>query len=856
MEWNEHLRSILRENTVLDTLSFDLVEEHHSMAVPPVIKASILMLDRITAAQGNRNIFAFPERTQSAFMFALIKSIYNIAQGETEKTYSPYKFKKGQKLKFQNCVMEFDRIDEVNGRNNIFVKFTDMTYGLPMELAPHMQLTETNLLSHSSSFNKVFSVRETLTENSSGRDLLKVLQDHKTHLNSSVFYVSPVMKAKEQLTSCKINGKYISDILFLGHANPDGKIGNLAAGQLAGKPAMVIAADVSSVLNAYNKGATIQTVIIDISNSNMIDSQLSFIDELLRLDCPTICVTDIVNSFELQPLLTRDFNLWRWDEHSITWDLYGNSRALIDIKTEYCANRKIDFINLPCPEISNSLKLLHIHRNEVSEQSARMITVFEKLFSLVFTVLRANIPICADTQAQVQAQLSDCEYELSAEKKYISDSAYIDYQQIITNLKEVNQCSYSIPKNLALAQYLTDNAPGCVCIVVPERTDKHQCREYWNKYCRHKGLITVIFVMYPAEYWNQRAGSFDLVIIVGWFNNNNMKRILYSFNAEKYLVLLYDIENQWMTRHMNIWSQVLNNESNKIIIRKSFDISSEPSVPQFRRSPDEEPVHQEEELEEIELILRENKYRRYMAGSGERSAEETVEAVPVNFVGGYLSFFKISHKVVTATEIIMNNGEKTKEKLPSELQVGDFIIVRESDRDIIREIADAMLSNSGKSDYRDLATKWKESLEIERIFSSDEDIYKKLEQAGCAKDFSTFLSWLTNDNIIAPMQKEDLIHIAMATEDSVLLELVDKVYDAAREVKNAHIQAGKYLSNRLKKTIAEILKSYGDIDPFNIWEPISLPLEDTGTVNILKIIDIGSRVMVDAAYANRLIEEM
>lgn len=855
MEWNEYLGSILGEHTVLDTLSFDLVGEHHSAVIPPIIKASILMLDRITAAQGNRNILVFPERTQSAFMFALIKSIHNIAQGETEKTYNPYKFKKGQKLKFKNCVMEFDRVDDVNGRNNIFVKFTDMTYGLPMELAPHMQLAETNLLSSFSSFNKLFSVKDAITEISSGRDLLKVLQDHKTHLSSSVFYVSPVMKAKEQLTSCKINGKYISDILFLGHTNPDGKIENLVAGQLAGKPAIVIAADVCSVLNAYNNGAAIQTVIIDISNSNMIDSQLSFIDELLSLGCPTICLTDSANSFELQPLLTRNFNLWRWGEDSITRDLYRNSHVITDIKTEYCANRKIDYINLPCPEISNSLKLLYVHRSEASEQSARIITLFERLFSLMFTILRASVPISAATQAQVQVQLSDCEYELSAEKRDISDAAYTDYQQIITNLKKVNQCSYSIPKNLALAQYLTDNAPCCVCIVVPERSDKHECHEYWNKYCRTEGLIAVISVMYPTEYWNQRAGYFDLVVIVGWLNNNNMRRILYSFNTKKYLVLLYDIENQWMTRHMNIWSQALNNESNKSILRKSFGISSEPSVSRFRRSQAEEPVHQEDELEEIELVLRENKYRKYMAG-GERSAEETVEAVPVNFVGGYLSFYKISHKVVTTTEIIINDGEKTKEKLPSELQVGDFIIVRESDRDIIREIADSMLSNSGKSDYRNLATKWKEALEIERMFSSDEDIYKKLKEAGCTKDFSRFLSWLTDDDIIAPMQKDDLIYIAKATEDSVLLELADKVYDAAREVKNAHVQAGKYLSNRLKKTIAEILKSYGDIDPFNILEPISLPLEDIGTVKILKIIDIGCSVVVDVAYANRLIEEM
>ena len=115
--------------------------------------------------------------------------------------------------------------------------------------------------------------------------------------------------------------------------------------------------------------------------------------------------------------------------------------------------------------------------------------------------------------------------------------------------------------------------------------------------------------------------------------------------------------------------------------------------------------------------------------------------------------------------------------------------------------------------------------------------------------------WIVDEDKIAPEKKEDLKYIALITEDSVLLEMIDDVFDAAREVKNAHIQAGKYLSGFLKQKLASALHEYGEIDPFNIWEPITLMLDDIGTVKILKVIDIGTVLVVDAADMNRLIEE-
>jgi hypothetical protein len=85
--------------------------------------------------------------------------------------------------------------------------------------------------------------------------------------------------------------------------------------------------------------------------------------------------------------------------------------------------------------------------------------------------------------------------------------------------------------------------------------------------------------------------------------------------------------------------------------------------------------------------------------------------------------------------------------------------------------------------------------------------------------------------------------------------MLDQVADAAQVVWTAHQRAGMELSQKLKSRIVEALKDYGDIDPFNIWEPIEMMVDGIGTVRILKIIDIGAPVIVDITDTNRLIDE-
>jgi hypothetical protein len=346
----------------------------------------------------------------------------------------------------------------------------------------------------------------------------------------------------------------------------------------------------------------------------------------------------------------------------------------------------------------------------------------------------------------------------------------------------------------------------------------------------------------------------DLVIVCGWFGQKAMREILFSFNSQNYQIVMYNCEQRWCGSHSKNWTRILHAEKRKHIMsnilpnvkieRKEYDASF--------IAPEKDSVASDWDLDSI---LQESQYHQFKASSGDGICAEPVLAIPLNFVGGDIAFFKGKHKTINVTNIIMQKKSEIDIVCANELRVGDFIVIREAEKDIIKEIADIILTNSNKHELISLSQKWKESLKLECCFSNFDQICIKLRKAGCVKNVFTIRQWIHSEDIIAPNSKEDLICIAKAFEDDVLLEKADEVYEACREVKSAHVRAGQYLSKLLKKQIAEKMTQMGPIDPYNIWEAIPLQLPQIGKVEILKIIDIGSEMLVDPSNTNRLISE-
>lgn len=127
LEWHDFVEQLLSEESSFDGISLSFDGNAHSVGVPPIIKASVLMLDRMITHQGKFNILVFPERIQSIFIFTLIKLLHNIAEGKIERAYDPEAFKPGEKLKLGNAVVEFVGIEDEKNERRMKINVADLT---------------------------------------------------------------------------------------------------------------------------------------------------------------------------------------------------------------------------------------------------------------------------------------------------------------------------------------------------------------------------------------------------------------------------------------------------------------------------------------------------------------------------------------------------------------------------------------------------------------------------------------------------------------------------------------------------------------------------------------------------------
>jgi hypothetical protein len=861
LSWNEYIEELLSTPTVLDNMFLQYGD--NAIAVSPIVKASIQMLESMIETEGRHNVFVFPEIKELLYEFVLSKIVFNVAAGKINITYDPHTFKPGQKLKYKNCVVEFDRYAEndYQGKDRVYIRFADgASYGVPAEIAPIFQIADadTKRFSKSKAFYDVYSAKKAIEELRSSpekRDIIEALTDYKTHLDGSIFLITSIKNAKEYFDQTFINGTPLKDVLLIGKVQTDGTIDSCYPGQLSGNPAIVLASDLYSVIRAVEQGAKVQSIIINSSQNTLIDNQLDTLDDLSREEFPILCLTDTSNSFELDVLLDRGYNVWRWDANSLVETVHASDQKTAGHRIQNCAKQNVAYERVNCVEITDALQLIYSHKAEIESQGTDVISAYNKLFSLLFTSLRIAVPFEREEIGRVQGILEECKVALEHEKRFMSQELYRDLLKAIANFEKVFVISFDNPKVSKIAEIISSKKYSSVCIVITDRLDKMRCEEYWRNFAVRKHSPTVVKVLYPQEYASSDTVRYDATIIVGWLNNKNMRNVIYCYGTQEYIVLTYECEEKWRKAHTRTWSRSLSNSSNNRIVKNSFSRKARATISD-RRFTDEPMISHEDtfdELTDIENLIQINTYRQY--GVSANGQNQIVEAYPVNFVGGYLAFYRTGHKVITVTDIIVDGKDNVSLKTPDLLRNGDFVAVREAQRDIIRDIADKILENSGKPHAREIALRWREALSVETMFSTMDEIYHNLQSHGCTRGYQTVKNWIEDEDQFSLSSKDDLVCIAKALNDDMLFESIDDVYMAGIDVKRAHVKAGQYLSQKLRAQVADRIAEFGEIDAFNILDPIELQLEDIGKVIILKIIDINRPIQIDSGNTNRLLSE-
>ena len=842
----------------MDSIAISLDGGKSSATFPAIIKASILMLDQMLE-HGKHNAFVFPERAQSLFMFMVAKLLHNIYLGKINYEYDFGKFEHGERIKIGNAVAEFLGVIESEGVTKIRIRLSDMTYAAPVELFPLFQQTDTKRpLSAFAKYNKEKqAIQDRLEAGSKEERAIAGLAEHKTHMESSLAFVSTLTTTRAQLEKCLLHNHPIDDVLLIGQAMYGGEIKSIGSGQLSGVPALLLSSDLYSVEEACQAGAPLQSVIIDATNSNVIEGQAEVLDRLMLLDMPIAVVAGTADSFDFEVLEDRGFRIWRWNESCITPKLYSTGSTAIDKKAGSCARQNVSFFDVHSRELSDAISILNKHRQESELFSPELAKVFDDMHSLAFDAIRESAGFSQETILLAQKKLDEGLETLFDEQRFISEEAFEGFGKVITDLGSVYAAGFTLPKQSFIKEHLRESNYQKVCMVIPERTAKEQAEGYWNSWLSKNETETQLDILYPGEYYLLDSSDYQATIVTGWLKRAIMRKIIFSYNTDSYIIPLYECEKGWKNYSVNRWQSQIGGEGNsdiagRLLSLNGINVSLGNGKKAIAVDKQDAPLH--DELGETEQAIKNNRLRRYSLHGG-TNASEGIEAIPVSFVGDYIMFYRVGHKAIVVTKIVNRESDRIETKHPSELTVGDYVAVREADKDIIKEFADRELELSGEGHLRELSGKWRDALKHKAASLSLEELYDQLQNAGCDRGFQTIRNWLYDEDLIAPQSKDDIELIALLTDNNHLIEEIEEIYCAAQRVKAAHVKAGQHLSRLFREKVAEALGEHGEINPAGIWKPIDLFIEDIGTVRLLKIVDIGSAITVEFNYTNRLIEE-
>ncbi len=778
------------------------------------------------------------------------------------------KFLKGQKLIINKCVVEYlgeQFIPQVN-RQVMQVRCSDGTYGIHLDRRLVFQPANTNR--PLSSLLKVVGAYHSaeVLDNPIDYILGTKTLGNKAQFETNVMLVSRIGETEHFVRENKINGTNIIDLFLWGKLDVEGNVSIMGPQQIQGNPCCLVSSDLFGAWHYIRDNAQRNKGIIIDSVANCINN-LQVMDEILDDRIPVVVVCDLLDTEHLQHLDGRGFKIWQWNKKNVAQieaitiahkfsPFYSLNISIFN----YCCQK----INAePChyPQLDTVIKNI-IDLGKLISQNEQLNVSYFRLFQLVNDLSRL-IRVPEQSWAErFHQKLQLSRQQFNAHQQWLSDRAIQCTSAVIVGLADLAEKRAASDNHKVNRLYELINQAAesdTIGIVVAKTEEAELSQQYWTarlppKKSRNIRFVTMLDLLGPDSSFLP-----DQIIICGWLGMEKMFQLLHSHITSRITLLLYPFEAKWFASAQRGWTE-----------RTSFNIRAKDFSDMLELTEkdleaieykSEEPVEaakkDEVDIVEFELKIRQNRYRSYVF-SGD-SPEEVARAKLVVFAGNRFAYLKESHRLPVVTEVTKEKGsvEGFPRKDVTQLQAGDYVLFQESNRDIIREIADRGLVKAGQPHLRQVAGLWREALRetYQKIPGGLDGLVELLRNAGCMRHPVTIKNWLFDEDQIGPGIIADLQRIAKATRNRSLNNRLDEVSGAILRVRGAHHEASIYIRNKLLASLPEIIVGERSL-PNYASGAMLLNLDEFGQVEILQIEEIGDDwEEIPASSVNRLQSE-
>jgi hypothetical protein len=187
-------------------------------------------------------------------------------------------------------------------------------------------------------------------------------------------------------------------------------------------------------------------------------------------------------------------------------------------------------------------------------------------------------------------------------------------------------------------------------------------------------------------------------------------------------------------------------------------------------------------------------------------ATDTISARYVSFVGDAFAFLTETHKVPVATALVssrVRQNQKLPERDVANIKQGDFLVFPESgERELVQELADKLIGSPAPK-IRKLARMWKDVLQSSGL--TPEEFLCQARNFNRPRHLVTIRHWFADTLQIGPREKDDLVLIALVTNNSELDANIEDVRLAIERLWGAHLSAGMQLRDVLLQRLPQVI---------------------------------------------------
>lgn len=771
----------------------------------------------------------------------------------------------GDKLKMGNAIVEYVGVSDATG--GAIVRYnpkSPVRHTLTLEQSLLLQKTDSNRrLSPSKKFREELeTIKEKAGSTQSGAKLVSELKRKKTYSDVTIVYVGALNKTEQFCRQTAVEGSSLSDSLLCSRIEWDSEAefphySLIGKGQYSGIPSLAIAYDLKDVVALDGSSLeAIKAVVVDVDNlGTFIESNIEEVRTLRDRCIPVLAVVSNANFEAALPLRKEGFVEWRWDDRTLDkWGTNNDASASslqqgffrnLTTKCDNCSRFKIQLT--PCKDeaIESFFKCMDsldgLLGSDCGDEAVE--DVRRELWMTLLYFIRAIVPFSKLSRLPGRKDGGSWEGVISRRKGYLSSDARDLFLHAIAIANDL-MLESSCPKEQLLRERISTLEPGeHLTVVTRTSNEAADSFDYWRGQV-DDGVWPGINFMSFASFKAQKTPIKGRIIIPGWFGKDRMANVVYGYSAPIVEILLIQgCETNWYVNQSNAWKRGLINRDD------ATKVLSMPGVcyqKQLGSLPAPLPVkHERTPIEENEEKWKLRTYSQHEAKGNERN--QSVDAIPVRYAEDLIAFYRDKSALIDVTPVIEIGGTAVRRRVSDDngLKEGSFVLLRETDKDVIEQLADQLYLKDNSEQTRRMAQTWREALE--ELYAChnciDRGVYEDLTSHGMYKGYQAFKTLRDDPDKIAPGRNKDEIEETIKAIARALgkpsLELQSSwIADAALTVQNAHRSAGRNLSRMLGDAFAQYLSDSNVSKPEDIWEPVAFDLDDLGEVKLYRIVEI------------------